>query len=97
MGLIITVINITTVVMVTQPSLGPLSPFSLSLAYTQSVGLLGRGISSAQGHYLHKIAQTQNKGTQTSISPVVFEHTIQCLSGQRQFATQTARPHSSYS
>jgi hypothetical protein len=27
--------------------------FSVSLSYTQSVGLLGRGISPSQGHYLH--------------------------------------------
>jgi hypothetical protein len=30
-----------------------LAAFSVSLSYTQSVGLLGRGISLSQGRYLH--------------------------------------------
>jgi hypothetical protein len=46
--------------------------------YTQSVGLLGRGISPPQGHYLHakKKIQTHNKRTQTSTPRVEFEPTI---------------------
>jgi hypothetical protein len=39
----------------------------------QSVGLLGRGISPSQGHY---VTQTQNKHKQTLMPWVGFEHTI---------------------
>jgi hypothetical protein len=41
------------------------------LVYTQSVGLLGRGISTT-----HRTTQTQNKRTQTSMPRVEFESTI---------------------
>jgi hypothetical protein len=41
-----------------------LAAFSVSQPFTQSVGLLGRGISPSQGCYL---TQTQNKRTQTSM------------------------------
>jgi hypothetical protein len=40
--------------------------FSVSWSCSQSVGLLGRGISPSQGRYLHRATQTQNKRTQTS-------------------------------
>jgi hypothetical protein len=50
--------------------------FSVSCSITQSVGLLGRGISPSQGRYLHRTAQTENKSTQTSMSYVGFEPTI---------------------
>jgi hypothetical protein len=43
--------------------------FSVSYSYTQSVIVLGRGISPSQGSYLH----TQNKCTQTSMPQVGFE------------------------
>jgi hypothetical protein len=42
----------------------------MSWSFTQSMGLLGRGISQSQGHYLTK---TQNKRKQTSISWVGFQ------------------------
>jgi hypothetical protein len=41
----------------------PLRIFSF-LIYTQSVGLLGRGISPLQGRYLHTEQNKQNKSTQ---------------------------------
>jgi hypothetical protein len=47
-----------------------------SLIYTQSVGLLGQGISPLQVRYLHRITQTQNKRTQSSMPRVGFEPTI---------------------
>jgi hypothetical protein len=40
---------------------GPWSDLSGSYSYIQSVELIGRGISSSQGRYLHKTSQTQNK------------------------------------
>jgi hypothetical protein len=43
------------------------------LNHRQSVGLIGRGISSSQGRYL---TQTQNKRRQTSMPWMVFEPTI---------------------
>jgi hypothetical protein len=53
-----------------------LGRFFSFLIYTQSVGLLGRGISPSQGRYLHRTTQTQNKRTQTSMPRVGFELTI---------------------
>jgi hypothetical protein len=50
-----------------------LGRFSVSLSFTQSVGLLGQAISPSQGRYL---TQTQNKRTQTSMPQVGFEPTI---------------------
>jgi hypothetical protein len=50
--------------------------FSVSWSCTQSVRLLGRGISPPQGCYLHRTTQTQNKRTQTSMLWVGFEPTI---------------------
>jgi hypothetical protein len=41
-----------------------------------SVGLLGRGISSSQGRYLHRTTQAQNKRRQTSMPWVGFEPMI---------------------
>jgi hypothetical protein len=46
------------------------------LILRESVGLLGLGISSLQGRYLHRTAQTQNKRRQTSMPWVGFEPTI---------------------
>jgi hypothetical protein len=54
-------------------------PLFSFLIYTQSVGLLGRGISPSQGRYLHRTTQTQNKRTQTSMFRVWFEPTIPVL------------------
>jgi hypothetical protein len=42
----------------------------------QSVGLLGRGISTSQGLYLHRTTQTQIKRAQTFIPQVGFEPTV---------------------
>jgi hypothetical protein len=51
--------------------------FSVSLSYTQSVGLLERVISQSQGRYLtHRKTQTQNKRTQTSMPRVESEPMI---------------------
>jgi hypothetical protein len=50
--------------------------FCFSHLFTQSVGLLGRGMSPSQGRYLHTGQHKQNKRTQTSISQVGFEGTI---------------------
>jgi hypothetical protein len=54
-----------------------LAAFWVSYSYTQSVGLLGRGISPSQGRYLHteQPIQTQNKRTQTFMSWVGFAPT----------------------
>jgi hypothetical protein len=53
-----------------------LAAFFSFLIYTQSVGLLGWGISPSQGRYLHTEQHKQNKRTQTSMPQVVFEPTI---------------------
>jgi hypothetical protein len=53
-----------------------LAVFFSFLIYTQSVGLLGRGISRSQGLYLHTEQHKQNKRTQTSMPLVGFEITI---------------------
>jgi hypothetical protein len=42
----------------------------------QSAGLLGRGISPTQSHYLHRTTQTQSRRRQTSMPWVEFEPTI---------------------
>jgi hypothetical protein len=44
--------------------------------FSQLVELLGQGISPSQGSYLHRITQTQNKGTQTSMPRMGFEPTV---------------------
>jgi FAD synthase len=44
--------------------------------FTQTVGLLGRVISTSQGLYLHTGKHKQNKRTQTSMPQVGFEPTI---------------------
>jgi hypothetical protein len=53
-----------------------LGRFFSFLIYTQSVGLLGRGISPSQGRYLRRTTQAQNKRTQASMPLVGFEPTI---------------------
>jgi hypothetical protein len=53
-----------------------LGRFFSSLIYTQSVGLLGLGISPSEGRYIHRTTQTKTKRTQTSIPRVGFEPTI---------------------
>jgi hypothetical protein len=53
-----------------------LGGFSVPESYTQSVGLLGRGMSPSQGRYLHIVQHKQNKRTETSMPRVGFEPTI---------------------
>jgi hypothetical protein len=50
-----------------------LGRFFSFLIYTQSVGLLGQGISPLQGRYLHRTTWTQNKRTQTTMPRVEFD------------------------
>jgi hypothetical protein len=56
--------------------LGPGLFFIFVIFFTQSVGLLGQGISPSQGLYLYTEQHKQNKRTQTSMSHVRFEPTI---------------------
>jgi hypothetical protein len=76
-----------------QPFVGPWPPFQFLDLFTQSVGLLGRGIRPPQGRYLHT---GQHKHRINA-----YEHPClkwdsnprsQCLSGRRQFMPQTVRP-----
>jgi hypothetical protein len=70
-----------------------LAAFSVSWSYTQSVGLLGRGISLSQGRYLHaqqhkhRINAYKHQCLKRDSNP-----RSQCMSGRRQFMSQTARP-----
>jgi hypothetical protein len=61
--------------MALQP-LWTLTAFFSLLIYTESVGLLGRGISPSQSRYIHRTTQPQNKRTQTSMPRVGFEPMI---------------------
>jgi hypothetical protein len=60
--------------MAVQP-LWTLAAFFIFLIYTQSVELLGRGISPSHGRYLHT-EQHEHKRTQISMPRVGFEPTI---------------------
>jgi hypothetical protein len=62
--------------MALQPFVGLWPLFQILDLFTQSVGLLGRGISPSQGRYLHTELHKQNKRTQTSMPQVGFEPTI---------------------
>jgi hypothetical protein len=53
-----------------------LGRFLSFLIYTQSIRLLGRGISPWEGRYLHTEQHKQNKSTQTSMPRVGFQSTI---------------------
>jgi hypothetical protein len=53
-----------------------LGRFFTFLIYTQTAGLLERGIPTSQGRYLHPEQQTQNEPTLTSMPQVGFERTI---------------------
>jgi hypothetical protein len=66
-----------------------LGRFSISWSFTQSVVLLGRGISPPQGRYLHRTTQTQNKSRNTSMSWMGFEFTVPVFEGAK---TVHARP-----
>jgi hypothetical protein len=62
-----------------------LGRFFSSLSYTQSVGTLGRGISSSLGRYLQTEKNNQNKNTQTSMPRMGFEPTIPVFERRRRF------------
>jgi hypothetical protein len=47
------------------------------LIYTQSVGLLGWGISPSRGHYLHTEQNKQKKRAQTLMTGVGFDTAVQ--------------------
>jgi hypothetical protein len=53
-----------------------LGRFFSFLIYTQTVGILGRGISPSYGRYLQAEKLNQNKRTQISMTRVGFEITI---------------------
>jgi hypothetical protein len=55
--------------------LGDLGSFFSFFTYTQSVGLLGRGMSPSQGRYLHTGQHKYRINTQTTMPRVGFEHT----------------------
>jgi hypothetical protein len=61
---------------VLQPFVGPWPLFQFLDLFTQSVGLIWRGISLLLGRYLHRTTQTQNKRTQTSMPWVGFDPPI---------------------
>jgi hypothetical protein len=62
--------------MTLQP-LWTLAAFFSFLIHTQSVGLLGRGMSPSQGRYLRIEQHKHRKNTQTSMPRVGFELMIQ--------------------
>jgi hypothetical protein len=62
--------------MAQQPLVGPRPLFQFLDLFTQSVGLLRRGIGPSQGRYLRTGQHKQNKSTQTSMPQVRFEPTI---------------------
>jgi hypothetical protein len=78
--------------MALQPFVGPWPLFSL-LIYTQSVGLIGRGISPSQGRYLDT---EQHKHTINAHRRPCFEWDAnprsQCSSKRRLFMPYTSRP-----
>jgi hypothetical protein len=57
-------------------ALGDLGRFFSLFIHTQSVGLLGKGISLSQGRYLHTEQQRHRLNAQTSMPRVGFELTI---------------------
>jgi hypothetical protein len=61
--------------MALQPFVGPWPDFKFLHLFTQSVGLLGQGISLSQGCYLYTGQHKQNKRRQTSVPQVGFEPT----------------------
>jgi hypothetical protein len=69
----IIIIIIIIIIMTLQSFVGPWPLFQF---LTQSVGHLGRGISTSQGFYLHTKQHKQNKRTQTFTPWVGFEPTI---------------------
>jgi hypothetical protein len=79
--------------MALQPFVGPWQSFSVSLSFSQSVGLFGRGISPSQGQYLHK-GQQRNR-INAHIHPSLkwdSNPRFQCSNGPRHFMPWTTRP-----
>jgi hypothetical protein len=48
-----------------------LTAFSVSLSFTQPVGLLGQGISLSQGRYLHTQGSTKTYTPQAGFEPTI--------------------------
>jgi hypothetical protein len=65
------------------PLLGPGLFFSFVIFFTQTVGLLGRVISTSQGRYLHTGQHKQNKRTETFRPSVGFEPMISAFEGAK--------------
>jgi hypothetical protein len=61
--------------MALQPLVRPWLLFQFHNNFIQMVGLLGRGISTSQGRYLHTEQHKQNERTHTSMPPMGFEPT----------------------
>jgi hypothetical protein len=79
--------------MALQPFVGPWPLFQFLDLFTQSVGLLGRGISLSQGHYLHTGQHKHNINAHRHPCLKWDSNTqSQCLSERRQFMPQTAQP-----
>jgi hypothetical protein len=55
---------------------------SYGTAYTQSVGLLGRGIRLSQGRYLHTEQHKQNKRTDIHASSGIRTHDPNVRAGE---------------
>jgi hypothetical protein len=70
------VLNFTILSIYGSIALVDLGRFFSFLIHTQSVRILGRGISPSQIRYLHTEEHKQNKRTQTSTPRVGFEPTI---------------------
>jgi hypothetical protein len=72
--------------MALQPFFGPWPPFQFFCLFTQSVGLLERGISPSQGRYLqtenhkHRINARRHPFLEWDSNP-----RSQCFSGRRHF------------
>jgi hypothetical protein len=60
-----------------------LGRFANILIWTQLVRLLGQGISTSQGRYLHTSTQIQKKRTQISMPPVGLEPTTRMFERAR--------------
>jgi hypothetical protein len=69
------------------PFIGPWPLFQFLDIFLQSVGLLGRGISPSQGHYLHTY-----RITDMHASSGIRTHDPQYSSGRRQFMPYTVWP-----
>jgi hypothetical protein len=76
--------------MAVEPFVGPWQLFQFLYLFTQSVELLGLGISWSQGRYLHT---GQHKRTQTSTPQLGFEPTIPVVEWAKTFhASDRAAP-----